>query len=184
MAANALEKQEIDRLFGAAYDELRRLAARIKRQEGRITIDPTGLVNEAWLRLSRSEKVVATSMPHFKRIAAGAMKHVLIDMARERDAKKRRPDDAFFVTVEESVTITRAIATAQDLLHLEAALKELAVAEPRQALIVEWRFFGGLTVEQIAAALEVGKTTVEEEWRSARAWLKRQLRKRRQGGEG
>ena len=180
--ANAPKKHEIDRLFSAAYDELRRLAATIKGRQDRVTLDPTGLVNEAWIRLSKSDKVAAQSLPQFKRTAARAIRRILIDLARARAAHKRGGPGAIFVTLGQSAD--QSAVTAEEVLRLEAALEELAAAEPRQAQIVEWRFFGGMTVDEIAVALDVSKTTVEGDWRVARAWLKHQLRPRPRAAAG
>ena len=134
-----------------------------------MTITPTVLVHEAWLRLARDTAIPATSELHFKRIAARAMRRVLIEAARARKAEKRG-GGAALVTFDEALA-GGAEAAPDDVLALDAALDELARLNPRQAQVVEHRFFGGLEMSEIAEALEVSETTVERDWRAARAWL-------------
>ena len=118
----------------------------------------------------------ATSPLHFKRIAARAMRQVLIEAARRRQARKRGGDaEAAIVTFDEAVH-GRA-ASAEGLLELDAALRKLARMEPRQATMVEVRFFGGLDVTDTARVLGVSEATILRDWRAARAWLARELRR-------
>ena len=135
-------RRELDHLFSLTYEELRRLAATIRRGEGQATLNPTALVNQAWLKLAHSHRFQATSPLHFKRIAARAMRQLLIEAARRRHAAKRGGSDAVSVTFDESVH--QAAVTDRELLALDAALEELAHVSPRQAQVVEARFFGGL----------------------------------------
>lgn len=170
-----LEKRELDQLFSLTYEELRRLASTVKRGDASLTLNPTALVNEAWLRLARSPGIAAASPLHFKRIAARAMRELLIEASRRRHARKRGGEgEALFVTFEES--FDGATKGAQDLLALDAALDELARLEPRQASVVESRFFGGLEMAEIASLLGVSEATVLRDWRAAKAWLGNQLR--------
>lgn len=169
------ERRALDDLFSAAYEELRRLAATVRRNDPSATISPTALVNEAWLKLADSPAVARTSPLHFKRIAARAMRQVLVEAARRRNAEKRG-GGAPVVTFDDAMS---AVTTADDVLGLDAALEELARIEPRQALMVESRFFGGLDVAETAALLGVSEATVLRDWRAARAWLSRELRQRR-----
>jgi RNA polymerase sigma factor (TIGR02999 family) len=167
-------RRALDDLFSAAYEELRRLASAVRRDDPSATISPTALVNEAWLKLADSPAVAQTSPLHFKRIAARAMRQVLVEAARRRNADKRG-GGAAVVTFEEAMG---GLTTADDVLGLDAALEELAQIAPRQAQLVEARFFGGLDVPETATLLEVSEATVLRDWRAAKAWLARALRQR------
>lgn len=164
---------ELDDLFGAAYDELRRLAATVRRGERHSTLNPTALVNEAWLKLAATPVAAHVSRLHFKRIAARAMRQVLVEAARRRGAEKRG-GGAAWVTFDEGASAVEA--GADELVRLDEALKTLARIHPRQAAMVESRFFGGLDVAETAALLEISEATVLRDWRAARAWLAAELR--------
>jgi len=169
------QRQSLDQLFSLTYEELRRLAASVKRGDPSSTLSPTALVNEAWLKLAKSPRIAAESPLHFKRIAARAMRQLLIEAARRRNAQKRGGDgEAIFVTFDDS--LDGAATCEKDLLALDAALTELASFEPRQAFIVESRFFGGLEVSEISTLLDVSEATILRDWRSAKAWLGQALR--------
>jgi RNA polymerase sigma factor (TIGR02999 family) len=161
------ERAALDELFSAAYEELRRLASAVRRSDHNSTRSATTLVNEAWVKLASSPGFTAVSHLHFKRIAARAMRQVLIEAARRRHAGKRGGGDIQFVTLDDSASA------------LETALEALAQASPRQAEMVECRFFGGLDVLETAAALDVSEATVQRDWRAAKAWLAKELRKSR-----
>lgn len=163
----------IDQLFTAAYEELRRLASAIRRDDPGATISPTALVNEAWLKLAGSPNLAPASVLHFKRIAGRAMRQVLVEAARRRHAAKRGSGLAP-ITLDEGHD--QVASTSDDLLALDAALEELGRISPRQATMVEARFFGGLDVAETAALLEVSEATILRDWRAARAWLARELR--------
>jgi len=163
----------IDDLFNATYAELRRLASSLSHGEREITLSPTALVNEAWLKLSRSSELAITSRAHFRRVAARAMRQVLVEAALRRRAGKRGAGDPI-VTFDEA--LHPAASDAEELLALDEALDELARLHPRQAMMVESRFFGGLDVAETAELLEVSEATVLRDWRAARAWLARELR--------
>ena len=169
------DRRALDDLFSAAYEELRRLAATVRRNDPAATLSPTALVNEAWLKLADSPAVARTSPLHFKRIAARAMRQVLVESARRRNADKRG-GGAAVVTFDDAMS---SVTTADDVLGLDAALEALAQIEPRQALMVESRFFGGLDVAETAELLGVSEATVLRDWRAAKAWLSRELRRRR-----
>jgi RNA polymerase sigma factor (TIGR02999 family) len=169
-------RRALDELFSATYEELRRLAARVRSHEGGLTLNPTALVNEAWIKLARTPAVADTSPLHFKRIAARAMRQVLVEAARRRRALKRGGPDAIFVTFDES--LGDGASWTQDLIGLDAALEELSRLDERQARVIECRFFGGLEVAETAAVLGVSEATVLRDWRAARAWLARELRPR------
>jgi len=168
-----MDRRAFDAMFSAAYEELRRLASSVRRGDPSATLNPTALVNEAWLKLADSAGFSATSHLHFKRIAARAMRQLLVEAARRRHADKRGAEFAM-VTFDES--LAPALAGSKDLLALDAALDELAEIEPRQALMIESRFFGGFDVTETAALLGVSEATVLRDWRAAKAWLGQALR--------
>jgi RNA polymerase sigma factor (TIGR02999 family) len=170
----ASARADLDVVFSAAYDELRRLAASVRRDDPGATLSPTALVNEAWLKLANNPAVASTSPLHFRRIAARAMRQVLVEAARRRHAEKRGGGVAM-VTFDDAVG--GLPTTADDLLGLDAALEALAQIAPRQAQLVESRFFGGLDVAETAASLGVSEATVLRDWRAAKAWLARELRR-------
>lgn len=165
-------RHALDQQFSLAYEELRRLASSVKRGDAANTLSPTALVNEAWLRLAGAPAVRAQSPLHFRRIAARAMRQVLIDAARRRESQKRG-GEALFVTFDDA--FAEPLVTRQELLALDAALSELALLDTRQADVVEARFFGGLEMREIAALLNVSEATVLRDWRAARAWLGHKL---------
>jgi RNA polymerase sigma factor (TIGR02999 family) len=162
-----------DALMPQVYAELRRLAAHYLRGErpGQ-TLQPTALVHEAYLRLLKDRPDRWQNRSHFCAIAAHAMRQILIERARARDAEKRGGGRAR-VTLDESLAAggDRSI----DILALDEALERLAALDPEQARIVELRFFGGLTVEETADALGSSPATVKRHWAVARAWLAREL---------
>ena len=166
------DSRALDHLFSVTYEELRRLAAIVSRSDPGATLSPTALVNEAWLKLAGSPHVAETSPLHFKRIAARAMRQVLVEAARRRHADKRGAG-AVVVTFEDSIADTTG---STDLLELDEALETLARLSPRQALLVESRFFGGLAVSEAAELLGVSEATALRDWRAAKAWLARELR--------
>ena len=168
------DRRVLDETFSVAYEELRRLAASVRSRERSLTLNPTALVNEAWIKLASNPKLAQTSLTHFKRIAARAMRQVLVEAARRRSARKRGGPGAVFVTFDESVGA--AAAWADDVVELDAALERLASLSPRQALLVEGRFFGGLDVPETARLLGISEATAQRDWRAARAWLSRELR--------
>jgi len=169
-----IDRETLDHLFSVTYEELRRLASSVKRSDWNASISPTTLVNEAWMKLAASPAFRSTSRLHFRRIAARAMRQVLVDAARRRHAAKRGGEDANFVAFDD-LLVEQAVSTAGDLLALDAALDDLARIHPRQAAMVESRFFGGLDVAEVAALLEVSEATIERDWRAAKAWLAAQI---------
>jgi len=172
----AKERQALDQLFSLAYEELRRLASSVKRGDPSNTLSATALVNEAWLKLAKQPDVAATSRLHFKRIAARAMRQLLVEAARRRNAHKRGGDgEVIFVSFDDS--LDGAVTPQENMVALDTALTELARLEPRQALIVESRFFGGLEVSEISSLLGVSQATILRDWRAAKAWLGQSLRR-------
>jgi RNA polymerase sigma factor (TIGR02999 family) len=170
------ERAALDVLFTSTYEELRRLASCVRRDDPNATLNPTALVNEAWLKLARSPGFASTSRLHFKRIAARAMRQVLVEMARRRNARKRGAS-AGLVTFDESLQPT--LACGDDLLALDQALDDLGRIHPRQAMMVESRFFGGLDVTETARLLDVSEATILRDWRAAKAWLAHEVRRGR-----
>jgi RNA polymerase sigma-70 factor (ECF subfamily) len=159
-------------LVPLVYHELRKRAAAYLRRERRDhTLQPTALVNEAYLRLMGQERVTWTNRAHFFGIAAQAMRRILVDHARERAAAKR--PGGIRVTLDDAVRSVPPIDC--ELLMLDSVLQELTLIDPRQARIVEMKYFAGLSEEEVAAILSLSRTTVTREWQSARAWLFRRL---------
>jgi RNA polymerase sigma factor (TIGR02999 family) len=169
------ERQALDDLFSLAYEELRRLASSVRRGDPSATLSPTALVNEAWLKLANSPSLASASRLHFKRIAARAMRQLLVEAARRRNAHKRGGNDGFeLITFDES--LMQSAKCGSELLALDSALEELARVQPRQALMVESRFFGGLDITETAHLLGVSEATILRDWRAAKAWLAHALR--------
>ncbi len=170
----------VDRLVPLVYDELRAIAHRQLAAEGRsLTLDTTGLVHEAYLKLVDETRIPEGNRAYFFGAAARAMRQVLVDAARRRHRLKRGegveplPLDGIQVAADD---------LAADILELEEALTAFANQYPRAARVVECRFYGGLSVEQTAAALDVAPRTVKREWALARAWLYRALAESRPAG--
>jgi len=167
-----IDQATLDRLFSAAYEELRRLAATVRKYDSNATLSPTTLVNEAWLKLSKTPPAGFASHLHFKRIAARAMRQILVDTARKKTAL-RHGGDFLQVTLDDGVE--ESVAAAGDLIAMDDALRELARINPRQASMIEARFFGGLDVKETAELLGISEATVLRDWRAARAWLSVEL---------
>src|SRR5580692_4295577 len=127
----AADRKVLDHLFSVTYEELRRLASSVRRGDPSATLNPTALVNEAWLKLANSPEIASTSRLHFKRIAARAMRQVLVEAARRRNARKRGGPEGVMVTFDE--TLGDGAQLGNDLVALDAALEELARVNPRQA---------------------------------------------------
>ncbi len=164
-------------LFDAVYDELRSMAAALlakERPDAKVTIQPTSLVHEAYLKLVRNAEPAWESRAHFFGAAARAMRQILIDRARHLKAIRGRAavfdDDAGLPTLSD--TPARAV---DDLLALDDAMESLRRRDERQYDVVMLRFFAGLNVDQTAAAMGVSATTVKNEWSFARAWLMREV---------
>jgi RNA polymerase sigma factor (TIGR02999 family) len=176
------DRRALDDLYTVVYEELRRLAAAIRRGDasGAITLSPTALVNEAWLKLAGSPQLGHTTPVHFKRLAGRAMRQVLVEAARRRATRKRGGGDqpAFVVTFDEGFDRPKMGLSGQQLMALDEALRDLARLHPRQAAVVEGRFFGGLENTELAEAIGVSPSTVGGDWRMARAWLSAQLQAR------
>lgn len=161
------------RLLPLVYDELRALAARFLQSErpGH-TLEPTALVHEAYARLVGDAAIDWRDRTHFFRTAAQAMRRVLVDHARARAAMKRGGDSQR-ITLDEQVAVSSDRQV--DLLALDEALEKLTTLHDRHRQVIELRFFGGLTIAEVAETLDVSTTTVEDDWAMARAWLRREL---------
>jgi len=165
-------REAIDELFPLLYAELRRLAAsRLRREHGPRSLQATALVNELYLRLVHQTRVRAETRAQFFGVAARTMRALLIDRARARSAAKRGGRHAEVVPDIADTTLSPDI----DLLALDEALTRLAASDPRQAHIVELRFFAGLTIDEVARALMISAATVSREWTHAKAWLYAEL---------
>ncbi len=175
--ASVAARRQLDDLFSAAYEELRRLASAVRRSDARTPMSPTTLVNQAWLKLAASPRFAAMSHLHFKRIAARAMRQVLIEAARRRRADKRGGGIAFVAVLDDD--LASQVDGVGALLALDVALADLSRLHPRQADTVECRFFGGFDVAETAELLGVSEATVLRDWRAAKAWLAHELRQAR-----
>lgn len=168
------DQKALDKLMPLVYSELRRLAGNyLRRERPGHTLQPTALVNEAYLKLIDQRNAKWQNRAQFYGVAAQLMRRILVDHARQHQAAKRGGSD------QRRLSITSAERLVQqpevDLLALHEALEELATLDAQQERIVELRFFGGLSIEETAEVLGVGHATVERDWKMARAWLRRQL---------
>ncbi|HEU4479747.1 MAG TPA: sigma-70 family RNA polymerase sigma factor [Pyrinomonadaceae bacterium] len=168
------DQAALERLMPLVYSELRRLASNyLRRERAEHTLQPTALVNEAYLKLVDQRNAKWQNRAHFFGIAAQLMRRILVDHARQRQAVKRGGAE------QHRLSITSAEAVVKqpeiDLLALNEALEELAEMDPQQSRIVELKFFGGLSIEETAEVLGISHATVERDWKMARAWLRRQL---------
>ncbi|MFO0827031.1 MAG: sigma-70 family RNA polymerase sigma factor [Phycisphaerales bacterium] len=173
VALNRGDPTAREKLLQLVYADLREQAeAFFRAQRGNHTLQPTALVHEAYLRLVGNPDIAWEGRSHFRAVAAKAMRNVLADHARQRRAQKRGG-------AWERVTLTGLGSDHRerdiDALDLEEALRELAQVDERQARIVELRFYGGLSVDEVAQVLEVSAGTVALDWRMARAWLRNRL---------
>jgi len=173
-AASASESEGITALFESVYDELRRLAGMaFERESSGHTLQPTALVHEAWMRLERVQGIDWQDRRHFFRVAARAMRRILVEHVRTRQRLKRGGAAQRIELTEEAALVTNG--GEADVLAIDGALEKLEALSERQARIVELRFFADLPVEDVANVLDVSKRTVEREWRFARAWLAKEL---------
>jgi len=172
---DAVPRQVLDDWFSVTYNELRRLAAAVKRADANATIGTSTLVHKAWIKLAGSLGQQPQSEQHFKRIAACVMRQIVMDEARRHRSYKRGGRGlAVFVTLDDSVD--EPVGCSQDLLRLDAALNALAEMSPRQAELVQLRFFGGHDVAEASALLHIAESTALRDWRVAKAWLEAEIR--------
>jgi RNA polymerase sigma factor (TIGR02999 family) len=172
---SAEDQRALDTAFSLVYEELRRLASAVRRNEVNVTINSTALVDEAWVKLKSSPHLAATSPTHFKAIAATAMRQVLVEEARRKNSRKRGGSGEAMVVALTDVE-QGAVQVDVQLLDLDAALSELKVMNARQAQIVESRFFGGMSVTETACEMNISESVVERDWRVAKAWLATRIR--------
>ncbi|MEQ1574507.1 MAG: ECF-type sigma factor [Vicinamibacterales bacterium] len=163
-------------LIEQAYAELRRLAERYVRREQAKSVQATELVHEAYLRLAKDSSPAWKDRTHFVAIAAISMRRLLVERARARGAVKRGGRQVQ-VTLDEGLLVEAAPDAGEiDIVALDRALTSLALLDAQQARIVELRYFGGLSVEETAAAIGISPATVKRHWTMAKAWLLRELR--------
>jgi len=172
-AASAGDREALDALLPAVYAELRQRAASLMRRErGDHTLQPTALVHEAFLQIVEVERVDWKGRAHFFAVASLIMRRILVDHARTRLADKRG-GGATRVPIDQALSLS--VERDADVLDIDQALQKLAALDPRHAEIVSMRFFGGLSVEEVAAVLGTPKRTLEAEWSLIKAWLRREL---------
>ena len=173
LAWNEGDEDALGQLMPLVYAELRRLARQYMRGErpGH-TLQTTALVNEAYLRLVDARRVRWQNRAHFFAVSARLIRRILVDFARERGYKKRG-GGVRHVSLDQALDLGQQ--PDKDLMALDEALQALAEFDPRKGQVVELRFFGGLSVEEVAEVLQVSPETVHRDWRLAKAWLKRRL---------
>lgn len=163
----------LDELMHHIHQELRQIArVQLRRERDEHTLQPTALVNEAFLRLVKQDRVAWECRDQFYAVAATTMRRILVDYARRRHAEKRGGDPERVPWDE----VQLAIEPGVNLLDLESALSDLESLDARQARIVELRVFAGCTVDEAAQALDVSPATVKREWRAAQVWLRGELK--------
>jgi RNA polymerase sigma-70 factor, ECF subfamily len=173
-AWNTGDQRALERLLPLVYKELRRVAHNHLRREARgHTLQPTALVNEAYMRLVQIKRITWHGRAHFFALCSRLMRQILVDAARARRFAKRG-GGAVQVTLDERIVPSNTLRT--DAVALDDALKALAKVDPRKSRVVELRFFAGLSVEETAAVLEVSTDTVSRDWKFAKTWLLRELR--------
>ena len=169
-------REALDRVVPLVYDELRRLAhRRLRNERSGHTLDTTALVHETYLELVDLDRIAWRSRGQFFAIAARVMRRVLVDYAVGRNAQKRGGGAARIPLDEAAGISVMADGHEAELMALDDALDRLGAIDARQARIVECRFFGGMSIEETAAALDVSPATVKRDWTLARAWLNREL---------
>jgi RNA polymerase sigma factor (TIGR02999 family) len=173
------ESDAVGQLFDILYDELRELAGRQRRRwQGHYTLNTTALLHEAYVKLVGQSRIEVADRAHFRALAAQVMRHILCDYARDRTTQKRGGGLEVLPLDDLNVLPEQLAFTAEQslmLLALDRALARLEDLDPRQARVVECRFFGGLSVDEAAAALDISPRTVKRDWAMAQAWLHREL---------
>ncbi len=167
------DQAALDKVMPVVYQELRRLAHHYMRKErAGHTLQTTALVNEAYLRLADYKKMRWQSRAHFFAVAAQVMRRILVDKARSKKFAKRG-GGAHQISLDETAIVSAG--RSAEVIAVDEALTDLESWDPRKGRIVELRFFGGLSIEETAEVLKVSPTTVQREWRSAKAWLHRAI---------
>ena len=163
------DKAALDQLVPLVYPELRRLAKRhMAREDPAHTLQTSALINEAYLKLVDQKSVQWQSRAHFFAVAAQVMRHILVDHARTRNYAKRG-GGALKLPLDEAAALTEQ--RAAQLIALDDALSDLSALDGRKSQIIELRFFGGLSLEETAEVIKISPSTVQREWRAAKAWL-------------
>jgi RNA polymerase sigma factor (TIGR02999 family) len=171
------DRAALDQLIPVVYEELRRLASRYMRREKQgHSLQTSALVNEAYLRLVDEKNVKWQDRAHFFGVAARLMRRILVDHARSR-SRAKRGGKAQMVSFAEQLVMSQEAVEVAEVIALDHALNNLAELDSRKSQIVEMKFFGGLTNEEVAEVLNVSNRTVEREWRKAKAWLHRAISK-------
>jgi len=165
----------LDKLYPMVLQKLRRAASHYLNGESSQTLGPTALVNETYLELINSKNLRFENRHQFFLLAGSVMRHLLVNRARRRLAQKRGGGETPFPLNEDSHGQNGDRLTPEDLLALDRALTRLAELDRRQAMIVQLRFFAGLSEEEIAAVLKVSTRTIQREWNTAKRWLSREL---------
>ena len=169
------KRDVVDELLPLIYDELKRIAASyLRRERSDHTLQPTALVNEAYMKMVDITQVSWQNKAHFVGVAANQMRRILVDHARHHNAQKRGGEFHILTLNEE---IDQADEQSAELIDLDEALNELAKMDPVKAQIVELRYFGGLTMDEVAEVLSVSVITVKRHWKMAKAWLYGRLAK-------
>lgn len=168
------DRAAFDQLLPLVYQELHKIAKRSLARHSHSTLQTTGLIHEAFLKLVGGSPPALVNRAHFLAVAAKAMRHVLLDYARGRGAAKRG-GEVLLLPVEDGIA---ADEPARDVIALDDALTGLASEYPRHAQVVELRYFGGLSVEETAQALQISEQTVLRDWRFAKSYLKREIEDR------
>jgi RNA polymerase sigma-70 factor, ECF subfamily len=172
------DQRALDALLPQVYEQLHRLAAGYMRKENAgHTLQPTALVNEAFMKLVKGADVDWRNRSHFFAVAANIMRHILVDHAKAKRAAKRGGGGIVVAFDEKFHTGPKEDDNTPDLIALDAALKRLAEIDERQAKVVELRYFGGMSVEETAEALTTSPATVKRDWAAAKLWLYRELKK-------
>ncbi len=168
------DASSLEKLMPLVYEELRRLANNyLRRERQNHTLQPTALVNEAYLKLVDQKNAHWQNRAQFYGVAAQLMRRILVDHARQHHAEKRGGSKQQRLSITSAQTIAQAPEV--DVLAVHEALEELKQFDPQQERIVELRFFGGLSIDETAKVLGLGHATVERDWKMARAWLRQKL---------
>jgi len=174
------DREAGEQVYAAVYQELRKAALRQRLGwHGDDTLNTTALVNEAWLKLAEGRSPQWESRGHFLAVASSVMRQLLVDKSRQRRALKRGGEAVHVELNEANTGDEHALSDdlAEDILHLHEALNRLSRSHPRQARVIECRFFGGLQVEETSQALNISISTVRRDWELSKLWLHRELRR-------
>ncbi len=169
------DESAVDRLFPFVYDELKKRAkAYLQNERNNHTLQPTALVNEAYLRLVDVNNIDWQNRVHFFAVASNIMRRILVEHARALNAQKRGGNHAKIPLDDIQISIKK---NANELLNIDEALKKLSEIDERKSLVVEMKFFGGMNQKEIASYLDVAPRTIQRDWKFAKLWLYRELTK-------